>query len=49
MQENEKHIKKIGKNAIFDKKIVEISSERPGYYSKCVLWPRCQFGLDIKI
>ena len=37
MKENEKNIKKIGKNAVFDKKIVEISSERPGDYPKCVL------------
>ena len=29
MQENEKNIKKIGKNAIFVKKTVEISLERP--------------------
>ena len=37
MQENEKNIKKIGKNAIFDKKTVEISSKRPGNYPKCML------------
>ena len=44
-----KNIKKDGKNAIFDKKTIEISSERPGNYPKCVLLPRCQFGLDFNI
>ena len=34
---------------IFDKKIVDISSERPGNYTKCMLWPRCQFSLDLSI
>ena len=49
MQENEKNIKSIGKNAIFDKKTVDICLERPGNYPKCMLWPRCQFGLDLSI
>ena len=49
MIENEKNIKKIGKNAVFDKKIVEIFSQKLGNYPKCVLWPRCQFGLDFRI
>ena len=30
MQENKKNIKSIGKYAIFDKKKVDITSERPG-------------------
>ena len=52
MNENagkEKNIKKITQNAIFNKKTVEISSERPGNYPKCVLFSRCQFGLDFRI
>ena len=40
MQENEKNIKSIGKYAIFDKKTVDISSERPGNYPKYMLWLR---------
>ena len=44
-----KKYKSIGKYAIFDKKTVDISSERPGNYPKCMLWPRCQFGLDFSI
>ena len=49
MQENKKNIKSIGKYVIFDKQTVEISSQRPGNYPKCVLWPRCQFGLEFMI
>ena len=49
MQENEKNIKSIGKYTIFDKKTVDISSERMVNYPKCMLWPRCQFGLDFSI
>ena len=41
MQENDKNILKIGKNEIFNKKIVERSSEWPGNYPKFVLWQRC--------
>ena len=37
MEENENNIKKIGKNAVFDKKIVEIFSQKLGNYPKCVL------------
>ena len=37
MQENDKNIYKIGKNKIFNKKIVEGSREGPGNYPKCVL------------
>ena len=37
MQENEKNIKSICKYAIFDKKTVDISSERSGNYHKCML------------
>ena len=36
MQENI-NIKKTDKNTIFDKRTVEISSERPGNYPGCVL------------
>ena len=32
-----KIFKKIGKNKVFNKKIVEKSSEGPGNYPKCVL------------
>ena len=49
IHENEKNIRKISKNAVFDKKTIEIASERPGNYPKCVLWPRSKFGLDFKI
>ena len=44
-----KNIKKTDKNTIFDKRTVKISLERPGNYPKCVLWPRCQFGLEFRI
>ena len=44
-----KNIKKTDKKTIFDIRTVEISSERPGNYPKCVLWPRCQFGLEFRI
>ena len=37
MQENNKLLKKISKNAIFDKKTLEISLERLGNYYKCML------------
>ena len=40
MQEKEKKYKSIGKYAIFDKKIVDKSSERSGNYPKCMLWLR---------
>ena len=40
MQENKKNIKRIGKYAIFYKKTVDISSERPDNYPKCMLWLR---------
>ena len=49
MQENEKILKTTDKNTIFDNRTVEISSERPGNYPKCMLSPRCQFGLDLSI
>ena len=39
-QENEKNLKSIGIYAIFDKKTVNISWERPGNYPKCMLWLR---------
>ena len=37
MQKNKKNIKKTDKNIIFDNRTVEISSERPGNYPKCML------------
>ena len=37
MQENKKNTEKTNKNSIFDNRTVEISSERPGSYPKCVL------------
>ena len=49
IQENKKNIKSIGKYAISYKKRVDITSERPGNYPKCMLWLRYQFGLDFCI
>ena len=37
MQQIKKNIKKISKNAVFDKKTVEMSSERLGNYNKYVI------------
>ena len=51
MQENDKNYKnckKIGKNIIVNKKTLERSSDEPGNYPRCVLWQRCQFGLDFR-
>ena len=37
MQENDKNYKKIGKNAIVNKKTLERSSDEPSNYPRCVL------------
>ena len=52
MQENDKNYKKckkIGKNIIVSKKTLERSSDKPGNYSRCVLWKRYRLGLDFWI
>ena len=37
IQENDKNYKKISKNIIFNKKMLERSSDKPGNYPKCML------------
>ena len=37
MQKNDKNCKKIGKNIIFNKKMLERSSDEPGNYPICML------------
>ena len=37
IQENDKNCKKIGKNIIFNKKMLERSSDEPSNYPRCVL------------
>ena len=49
IQENDKNSKKIGKNTIVNKKMLEWSSDEPTNYPRCVLWQRCQLGLDFWI
>ena len=49
MQENDKIVKKIGKNTIFNRKTLERSSDKPGNYPICMLWQRCRLGLDFWI
>ena len=49
MNENDKNIKKIGISTIFNKKIVERSSEGPGNYPKCLLRQRDLFCVNFRI
>ena len=49
IQENDKNYKKIRKNIIFNKKMLERSSDEPGNYPICMLWQRCRLGLDFWI
>ena len=49
MQVNYKNIKKFGKSTIFNKKIVERSSDEPGNYPKCLLRQRGLFYVDFRI
>ena len=37
IQENDKNFKKIGKNTIINKKMLEWSSDEPTNYPRCVL------------
>ena len=44
-----KNFKKISKNTIVNKKILERSSDEPSNYPRCVLWQRRWLGLDFWI
>ena len=49
IQKNDKNFKKISKNTIDNKKMLERFSDEPSNYPRCVLWQRCWLGLDFWI